>query len=555
MRAFQHGSSRCSAHIHSSRRHLTKPDGERGPYGGTLAAAAARRADLSCSSARAAADGAARRPDLGGAVINLRVRVVLIVAVPAAVLVAGHGLLRLWQEEAQLRAEDSRAVALGALATQIAVENALRDRQILDVRRLLIELVERQEAVDRIRLFDRSLRPTLVSNPLDIGDVVVVEPLRSVIATGTPYGFYQRIGLQSVHYYFAPIRGPDGEIVGGMELVRLASGIDRRLEAAFRDILVRLGLLVATLIVLITLALQRQVIRPVAVLVEGLQRLGRGQTDRLLPVTRRDELGRAAEAFNETAGHLDAARARLLAESERSLELERQLQRAASLAVAGKLTSALAHEVGTPLNVIAGRAEVALKSLTTDSPARADLAIVGAQIDRITRIINSLLDTVRPQAPVARPCRIDGLFDPLLPLFHHAARAGGIALTSSSAPDLPTLHADPGQLQQVLTNLVMNAIEATPPEGRVSLAVTPGVRGGRPGVAIAVSDTGAGIPAAALPHVFDPFFTTKPRGQGTGLGLAISRDIVSAHGGDIRLESEEGRGTTVTVWLPAGGRE
>jgi signal transduction histidine kinase len=70
-----------------------------------------------------------------------------------------------------------------------------------------------------------------------------------------------------------------------------------------------------------------------------------------------------------------------------------------------------------------------------------------------------------------------------------------------------------------------------------------------------VSDTGAGIPAATLPHVFDPFFTTKPRGQGTGLGLAISRDIVSAHGGDIRLESEEGRGTTVTVWLPAGGRE
>ncbi|MGH7306889.1 MAG: sensor histidine kinase [Candidatus Rokuibacteriota bacterium] len=482
-------------------------------------------------------------------------RVVLIVAVPAAVLVAGHGLLRLWQEEEQLRAEDNRTVALGALATQIAVENALRDRQISDVRRLLVELVERQEGIDRIRLFDRALRPTLVSNPLDIGDVVATGPLRSVIATGIPYGVYQRVGLQSVHYYFAPIRGPGGEIVGGMELVRLAVGIDRRLETALRDILVRLGLLLATLVVLITVVLQRQVIRPVAVLVEGLQRLGRGQTEPLLPISRRDELGRAAEAFNETAGQLDAARTRLLAESERALELERQLQRAASLAVAGKLTSALAHEVGTPLNVIAGRAEVALKSLPADSPARSDLEIVGTQIDRITRIINSLLDTVRPQAPVARPCRIEALLDPLLPLFHHAARARGIALTASSAPDLPMVCVDPGQLQQVLTNLIMNAIEATSTDGRISLAVTPRARTAQAGVSIEVSDTGAGIPPAALAHVFDPFFTTKPRGQGTGLGLAISRDIVGAHGGDMKLESEEGRGTTVTVWLPAGSGE
>jgi hypothetical protein len=118
--------------------------------------------------------------------VNLRVRVVLIVAVPAALLVAGHGVLRLWQEQEQLRAEDNRNVALAALATQIAVENALRDRQISDVRRLLVELVERQEGIDRIRLFDRALRPTLVTNALDVGDTVAVEVLRSVLATGAP---------------------------------------------------------------------------------------------------------------------------------------------------------------------------------------------------------------------------------------------------------------------------------------------------------------------------------------------------------------------------------
>ncbi len=477
---------------------------------------------------------------------------VLVVAVPAALLVAGHGLLRLWQEDAQLRAEDNRSVALAALATQIAVENALRDRQIADVRRLLIEMVDRQEGVDRIRLLDRDLRPTLVSNRLEIGDRVAAETLRSVIVTGVPRGLHQQVGRQPVHYYFAPIRDQGGQIRGAVELVRLASGIDRRLRAAFTDILIRLGLLVATLVVLITFVLQRQVIRPVAVLVEGLQRLGRGQADFPLPVTRRDELGRAAEAFNETAGQLDTARARLLAETERALELERQVQRAASLAVAGKLTSALAHEVGTPLNVIAGRAEVALKSLPVDSPARQDLEVVAGQIDRITRIINSLLDTVRPQAPVARPCEIVAVLDPLLALFQHAARARSVTLTCTFSPDLPTIHADPGQLQQVVTNLVMNAVEATPSGGCVSLAATDQATGGQPGVRLVVRDTGTGIPADALPQVFNAFFTTKPRGQGTGLGLAISRDIVVAHGGDIRIESEEAGGTTVTVWLPVG---
>jgi len=111
--------------------------------------------------------------------------------------------------------------------------------------------------------------------------------------------------------------------------------------------------------------------------------------------------------------------------------------------------------------------------------------------------------------------------------------------------------ADPDQMQQVLINLVLNALDATPPGGRVEISARLEDSGGRAGVAVAVRDTGPGIPDELKPRLFEPFFTTKPAGQGTGLGLAICRDIIRAHGGEIRVESQLGAGATFTVWIPA----
>jgi signal transduction histidine kinase len=110
--------------------------------------------------------------------------------------------------------------------------------------------------------------------------------------------------------------------------------------------------------------------------------------------------------------------------------------------------------------------------------------------------------------------------------------------------------ADPAQLQQVLINLVLNALDVTPAGGRVEIGARPSRVRERPGVAITVADTGAGIPRELLSKVFEPFFTTKPAGQGTGLGLAICRDIVKAHSGEIGVESAPASGTTFTVWIP-----
>ena len=169
--------------------------------------------------------------------------------------------------------------------------------------------------------------------------------------------------------------------------------------------------------------LSRQVLRPLSRLTRSIRALGEGQPGPPLPVGRRDELGEVAEAFNRMAEQLEGAQQRLLLESDRAVDLEQQLRRAETLAVAGKLTSGIAHEVGTPLNIISGRAEILLRSLPADHPGRPDLEVIVAQIDRISAIIRSLLDTVRQQKPEIQPVAISALL-----------RARGAAHRAHGAP-------------------------------------------------------------------------------------------------------------------------
>jgi signal transduction histidine kinase len=381
-----------------------------------------------------------------------------------------------------------------------------------------------------------------MSNRLIIGETVPADWLRRVMATGEPESVYVR-GAPSHFAYLAPLRGRSDDVEGAIEIVRMASAVDRRLRAAVADVVVRLGLLLVVIVAVTLVVMQRQVLRPLAALMAGIQALGEGRPGPALPVERRDELGRLATAFNEMAARLDISQSRLI-------QLEQQLRQASMLAVAGKLATAVAHEVGTPLTIIGGRAEFVLKTLPDDAPARKDLEIIVAQIDRITAVIGSLLDTVRPHGPDLAPTRMAAVLDPLTPLLRHTAARRGVALTVAAAPPLPPVRGDAGQLQQVLINLVVNAVDATPAGGAVTVEVRPATRAGTDGITLSVTDTGSGIPPELLPRVVEPFVTTKPRGQGTGLGLAICRDIVQAHGGELAIAAAPGGGTRATVWLP-----
>jgi signal transduction histidine kinase len=478
--------------------------------------------------------------------MGLRLRLFLFAILPIALVIGVYGLMRARQEVRDVVEAETRASAATARAVQIAVEHALRDRQVADIERLVEELVTHHPQIDRVVVVDRDLG-LVAAVPPRPGDPRGLGHLRAVMATGEPRLDTEEPG--SIRYSM-PLAGRTGKPEGAVVMVVAVTPVEALLGPATRGLALRLGLLVLVLTVLIALAIRRQVLRPLAALVASMRAIGEGRPSPALPAAGRDELGQVVQAFNRMVADLEEARARLVAESEHTLDLEKQLRRAQTLTVAGKLTSALAHEVGTPLNVISGRAEMALRTLSPEHPAHADLTTIVTQTERISGIIRTLLDSLRGQKPEVQGVRLDALLPQLSALLGHDARRRGIALEARVPPGLPAVAADPGQIQQVVLNLLVNALDATPAAGRVRLSARPETLGERRGVAITVADTGTGIAAAAREHIFEPFFTTKPPGDGTGLGLSISRDIVREHGGSMSVESREGEGATFTVWLP-----
>jgi two-component system NtrC family sensor kinase len=479
--------------------------------------------------------------------MDLRLRLLLVVILPIALVVGVYGVVRVRDETRDAIEAERRQAAIAASAAGIAIEHALQTRGSADVQRLAAELVTAHAEIERVVAVDRQLT-ALAVEPAGTLSRDGERDLTTVLASGQTL---EQMDAPGTIRYVLPLRGPDNRVGGAMEIAFLTQRHETSLARVTQDVGVRLGALVIALGALTSLALRRQVIRPLRRLADSIRALGEGRPGPPLPVGRRDELGDVAGAFNRMVEQLQAARAALAAEIEHALGLERQLRRAEILAVAGKLSSALAHEVGTPLNIISGRAELALRVTGSDHPAHDELVTILTQTERISGIIRSMLDSVRAQKPDLQEVAVAPLVAQLERLMSYDAACRGVVLESRISDDLPPVAADPGQLQQVLLNLLVNAFDATPAGGRVAVeGVACDDTEDRSGVAIAVSDTGPGIPAQHRGRIFEPLFTTKPPGRGTGLGLAICRDIVREHGGTLTLESGEGRGATFTVWLP-----
>jgi signal transduction histidine kinase len=469
-------------------------------------------------------------------------------------VVAGYAYIRAAEEREQRKSEFDLRVDVTSRAIRLEVEHALRRGTLVDVERLARDLVVKQTEIVRIRLVDGGLATRIDENLVDGDPGVPLDRLRQVRDSGQSTLVDHRSGGIRLRSVLLPVR-PDGSDDGVLEITYVAG----RLEAAllrenYRSVLS--GLILFVLLGLVVwFALRQLVFRPVADLTQGLERVAAGEPRATVPVRSRDELGQVAAAFNRMTERLEDARQRIESETDRSLDLMRRLRLSESLAVAGKLCSSIAHEVGTPLNIIAGRAELMLRTLPRNSPLREDLGIITTQIDRISRMIRAALDPFRQREPERVETRLRTATDAIRPLLQHFARSHGVTFAMSVPGDLPPVLVDPGHLQQVLINLLTNAIEATGPGGRVDVRATPCADDGRPGVAIAVRDTGAGIPEDVLPRIFDPFFSTKPAHVGTGLGLSICRDLVRSNGSDIQVESTPGEGTTFTIWLPDARKE
>lgn len=233
--------------------------------------------------------------------------------------------------------------------------------------------------------------------------------------------------------------------------------------------------------------------------------------------------------------------------SERQ-HIEQRLRQTERLAEMGTLASGMAHEIGTPMNVILGRAEQLMRK-TQEETTKKSLEVIVAQVERITKIMNQLLTFARRKPSERRRVNLGQALDDCLEVLQERIRRMCIKIESNYETTLHPVHvlADPDQMSQVFLNLFINAIHAMPDGGtlRISLERT------NSHVKAIVADTGHGIPKEDLPKIFAPFFTTKEVGQGTGLGLTVVHGIIQEHGGSIEVESEPGQGTTFTVTLPA----
>jgi two-component system sensor histidine kinase HydH len=274
--------------------------------------------------------------------------------------------------------------------------------------------------------------------------------------------------------------------------------------------------------------------------------------------------GDDVKVLSSKAGHYDVrviplkqpaqdVNALVLLEDQSELKhLEKQLVRAEKLVTVGVLTAGLAHEIGTPLGIIRGRAEVLLGKIADPALAR-DVEAVIRQIDQIGSTIRQVLDFAHTQPVEMRAVAAAEAVGAAVKMLEWRLRQKGLLIRVEDSGGVARIAADPDQLQQVLVNVLMNACDACEKQGLIIVRLRPAPAEGT--VVVEIQDNGCGIAPGDLNTVFDPFFTTKKRGEGTGLGLSVAASIVRNHHGQITLASEQGVGTVVTlVWPVARGR-
>jgi len=228
---------------------------------------------------------------------------------------------------------------------------------------------------------------------------------------------------------------------------------------------------------------------------------------------------------------------------------QKQLIQAEKLNAIGQLAASVAHEINNPLAGVLVYAKLLSKKISGDNfdkgEAIANLSKIESAVDHCSKIIRGLLDFARQSEPVLKLVSVNGVIDQVISLVGHQADMKKIKVVREEMSPLPPVMADFGQLQQVFGNLVVNAIQAMSDGGNLTISTSVE----KDLVKVDFQDTGHGIPPENMEKLFTPFFTTKEKG--TGLGLAISHGIIERHGGKIEAQSEVGKGSTFTVYLPA----
>lgn len=358
-------------------------------------------------------------------------------------------------------------------------------------------------------------------------------------------------------FTYVPIQtGPD--FLGAIELSESLRQVQAYAHRSIVHIFMTALLLFLISGVLLWFHFYKWIHQPLVRFIEKSQRIGQGDLTSDLIVTGNDEFAKLGHTLNSMCEKLQESWDIARLENERRIEAIEQLRHAERLTTLGRLSAGMAHELGTPLNVISGRSKL-IHSGDLNTDEIIDCArIIREQTARITKIMQNLLDFARRRKP-NRTCQdIVPVIRNVLDMLTQTAHKAKVTFHFISHSAHSSVSFDVLQIQQVLTNLVLNGIQAMPGGGRLEVDVaviekrSPNAQNDaqKQWCAIRIMDDGAGVPADISDHIFEPFFTTKEVGKGTGLGLSIAYGIMHEHGGGIELFNRPDNGACFTIFLP-----
>jgi signal transduction histidine kinase len=312
-----------------------------------------------------------------------------------------------------------------------------------------------------------------------------------------------------------------------------------RIARGIKQSVVGIGVVALVLAVALALLVARIVARPAQALAAAATDLARGNFGAPLPTASGDEIGRLTRAFGEMRSAIAAREARLRSAQAELIHREK-------LAAMGRLVAQLSHEINNPIYNIQNCLEVLDRRGDPRDPNREFLELAREELDRMAGLTRQMLDQSRPLSDAARPTDMNQMVQRVMTLARPELESHGVRHEVRLEQELPRVVVHPDAIQQVLANLVYNAIDAMPGGGTLRLTT----RADAEAVEVVVEDTGSGISEENLPHIFEAFYTTKPGVRGIGLGLFVSEGIIRGHRGRLLVESKEGAGSRFTVQLP-----
>lgn len=443
---------------------------------------------------------------------------------------------------------------------RVALEKAVLQKEVTFIQEL-IDVVSESEQTLGVVVYLQPLQDKellLSSRSLEADFDSLLKLIKSSIRENHPQEEFSVYKETPIFSYAIPLKDKKGETIGGVSILQRTSFVEEDIKKAEWSILITILIMIGGTLALIHFSTRKWITEPISQLMGGIKNMAKGNLQTRIELRRGDELSELGHAFNQMAGDLKKAQDRIIEEAETKLKLERDLRQSEKLAAIGQLASGLAHEIGTPLNIISGRVELAKRKLDDKEGVQKNLDIVIQQTERITKIIQRLLGFVRKKKPEQRNFNITALLETTLDFLDYEIQKQKVKVVREMEDPLPFVTGDPDQLQQVFLNIVLNAIQSMPGGGTVHLSASTQVTskegledGQRRYVEVKVQDTGMGMEREVMDNIFNPFFSTKEKDKGTGLGLTVSQGIVQDHEGWIEVESETGKGSLFKIYLPS----